>query len=132
MDFSRCTKQLINMKIIASGFLLLTVFFTSCYFDNAEDLYPSNNCDTANVTYTKVIQPIVQTNCVKSGCHLGVAPTGYDFSTYAALATVANNGKLVKAIEHTGNIPMPQNAAKLDNCTISKIKIWVANGALNN
>ncbi len=132
MDSKRRSKQLITMKNIASGFLILTVFFSSCYYDNAEDLYPSNNCDTTNVTYAKVIQPIIQTNCVKSGCHLGVTPSGFDFSTYAALATVANNGKLVIAIEHTGNIPMPRNAAKLDNCTISKIKSWVANGALNN
>ena len=121
-------KKLLPLLILLAGFY-------GCYNDNAEDLYPhitAANCDTANVTYAGVIQPVIATNCVKSGCHLGVYPTGYDLSDYSGLAAVAGNGKLVAAIEHTGPNPMPQDAPKLDDCTIAKIKKWVTEGAQDN
>lgn len=124
-----------NRKSIFLILLLLPAFLYGCYNRNAEDLYPAtggNNCDTSNVTYASVIKPIIEANCAKSGCHLGATYTGYDLSSYAGLATVANNGKLVAAIEHTGPDPMPQDAAKLDDCTISKIKKWVSAGAPDN
>lgn len=114
--------------------VLLPILMYGCYNDNAEDLYPSDNsnCDTTNITYTSVIKPIIEANCALSGCHLGIASTGYDFSTHTGLATVAGNGRLIAAIEHTGPDPMPQGAAKLDDCTITKIKKWVSDGAPDN
>lgn len=105
---------------------------TGCYNDNREELYPITSCDTANVTYAAVVKPIIDSKCATSGCHLGTAPSGYDLSSYAMVASVANNGKLVAAIEHTGPSPMPKGLPKLDDCTIAKIKIWVNAGAPNN
>lgn len=123
------------IKTTISLLFISSLLLYGCYNDNAEDLYPTpigGNCDTTNVTYSAVIKPIVETNCALAGCHLEAYPTGYDFSSHAGLAFVAKQGKLIPAIEHTGSNPMPQNAAKLDDCTIAKIKKWVNDGAPNN
>ncbi|HTN46242.1 MAG TPA: hypothetical protein VL098_07820 [Flavipsychrobacter sp.] len=123
-----------NKKTILLALAILPLLLYGCYNDNSEDLYPSNTgtCDTAAVTYTAVIKPIMDAKCATSGCHLGASATGYDLSTHAGLATVAGNGRLIPAIEHTGSNPMPQGSAKLDDCTIAKIKKWVNDGSLNN
>ena len=128
-------KYMNHKKNIFLTLLLLPVLLYGCYNRNAEDLYPAlvgNGCDTTAVTYTTVIKPIMDAHCATSGCHLGATYTGYDLSGYTGIANLANNGKLVAAIEHTGPNPMPQGAPKLDDCTISKIKIWINAGALNN
>lgn len=120
-------------KNIFIAFPLLLAFFYGCYNDNAEDLYPSTTgCDTSSVTYAGTVKPIMDASCATSGCHQGVSPTGYDLSTYAGVLAVAQNGELVESIEQTGSNPMPQGAAKLDDCAIAKIRTWVNNGAPNN
>src|SRR5688572_17078983 len=115
-----------NKTALLLPFILVLIY--GCYNDNSEDLYPNtgSNCDTAITTYTAVIKPIIDANCAVSGCHIGTAATGYDFTTYSGFASVANNGKLVAAIEHTGPNPMPRGKPKLDDCTINKIKRWVS------
>ncbi|MBK0402359.1 hypothetical protein I5M27_05145 [Adhaeribacter sp. BT258] len=91
----------------------------------------TNACDTASVTYSAVIKPLVQTNC--SGCHNNsLASGGYNFSTHSGLAVAANNGKLVGAVSHAAGFkPMPQGG-KLTDCQIAQIRKWVSLGALNN
>lgn len=82
-------------------------------------------CDTINITYKGSVFPILQQYCLN--CHSGSAPSGnLDFNDYNQLAYVAQTGVLLAAIRHeNGYVPMPQNAAKLDDCTIAKIAIWV-------
>jgi hypothetical protein len=122
-------KLLLVMSVVLVGFV-------SCYKDNAEDMYPAGSsgggCDTTNTGFSTVIQPIINAKCATSGCHLGSAATGYDLSDYHGVAAVANSGKLLNAINHTGGQPMPKDQPKLDNCTIAKITKWVNNGAQDN
>ncbi|MFC5269741.1 hypothetical protein [Adhaeribacter terreus] len=91
----------------------------------------TSTCDTASVTYSAVIKPLVQNNC--SGCHNNsLASGGYNFSTHAGLVVAVNNGRLVGAVSHAaGFVPMPQGG-KLTDCQVSQIKKWVNFGALNN
>ena len=127
---------MINRKKTLLVLALLPAFLYGCYNDNAEDLYPStapgSACDTANITYSASIKPIIDAKCAIPGCHQTAMPTGYDLSSHAGLTVVANNGRLIPAIDHTGPNPMPQGAPKLDDCSITKIKKWVAMGAPNN
>ena len=84
-------------------------------------------CDTANVTYTNFVKPLVQAKC--QGCHGNTNPSaGINLSTYATAKPIAQNGKLVGAITRTSNW-MPKNGQKLDDCTILKITTWVNQGA---
>ncbi|HKJ41202.1 MAG TPA: hypothetical protein VKA27_03870 [Sunxiuqinia sp.] len=121
--------------------LFFTAFFTSCYYDNEERLYPNidsstnSNCDTTKVTLSQSVMPILQSRCLS--CHgksvangLG---SGVNLETYSELVKYVHNGQLEGAINHSpGYIGMPQGASKLDDCSINKITAWINRGALND
>ena len=119
--------------------LFFTAFFTSCYYDNQERLYPtvdsSTNCDTTNVTLSQSVMPILQSRCLS--CHgkstangLG---SGVNLETYSELTKWVKNGQLEGAINHApGYIAMPQGSSKIDDCSINKITAWINRGALND
>lgn len=116
-----------------SAFLLV---LSSCYKDNAEDMYPGSggsSCDTTNVTFAATIKPVLDARCATAGCHAGAATTGIDLSTHSGAAAVASSGQLLDAINQNGQAAaMPQGQPKLDDCTIAKITKWVNDGAPNN
>jgi mono/diheme cytochrome c family protein len=125
------------MKQISSWIMLLflSVAFFSCSYDNEEDLYGNEICDTSSVTYSKTIKPVLTANCYS--CHsTSNAPSfgsGIKLENYDDLMVQVNNGKLVGAITHSPGYPaMPQGGAKLDDCPIEKIVTWINNGAPNN
>ena len=82
-------------------------------------------CDTVNITYPGTVFPILQAKCLT--CHSGSQPAGgLDFTNYEQLAFVAQNGALLGALRHeAGYSPMPKDGGQLDDCTISKIEIWI-------
>jgi hypothetical protein len=121
--------------------LLLTVlvaaFLAGCYYDNEEYLYPKLDtaCDTLNVTLSKTILPILQTNCLR--CHNATeyAASGgnINLEDYNTISALAVGGVLFQAItQDPRQVPMPKDGTKLDTCSITKIKIWIDHGALNN
>ena len=91
-----------------------------------------NNCDTANVTFTKHISPIIQNYC--QGCHSGSSPSGgILLSNFNEIKLRVQSGELLGTIKHiNGFVPMPYNQAKLDPCLINQIEIWINEGALDN
>lgn len=103
-----------------------------CYYDVEEDLYPEGTCVTENQSYANDIVPILQTNCYV--CHAqNIGLGNVILEGYANLKVYADNSKLVGVINHDSRFPaMPQGAAKLSTCNISKIEQWVADGAPNN
>lgn len=105
---------------------------TSCYYDNAEDLYPSKPCVTDNMSLQNNIQPILERNCYV--CHSAAANNGnVTLEGYNQLIQYVNSGKLLGAIRHqSGFSPMPQNASRLIDCDIAKIEKWIEDGAPNN
>ncbi|MDP4289624.1 MAG: hypothetical protein Q8908_00930 [Bacteroidota bacterium] len=106
----------------------------SCYYDNEVYLYGNGSgavCDTATVTYSATIAPIMASNC--NSCHTASSGNGVITSDYNNLKTIVNNGKLLKSVNWTaGAIQMPLGGQKLPTCTLAKINKWVDNGALNN
>lgn len=89
-------------------------------------------CDTSNVTYSETVSLIIQTNCL--GCHnTSATGGGIILNSYSTVKEQVNNGKLWGAINwNSGYQPMPQNAAQLSDCDISRIGIWIDEGAPNN
>ncbi|SFC74989.1 hypothetical protein SAMN05421780_10973 [Flexibacter flexilis DSM 6793] len=85
-------------------------------------------CDTASVTYTSSISPIIDQSCIS--CHAAAEPSsGISLSNYAQVKTYVDNGKLLGAVLHqSGYQPMPQTGT-LTNCEIKKIRNWVNLGA---
>ena len=92
----------------------------------------ANDCETDNVSFADLIQPILTTNCL--GCHKGNAPSGgIDLSKYEGLKIVADNGKLYGAVSWTTGFPsMPQGGQQLSSCHIDQIKSWIDAGAPDN
>lgn len=113
---------------------ILLIILPGCYYDNKENLYAPQGggaaCDTASVTYSGKIQPIMTASCI--GCHSGSnASGGFALETHAGVA--AASGRLLGAIKHsTGYSAMPQNASKLGDCQIAQIEKWLNSGAPNN
>lgn len=119
------------MKPLTILLALTSLFIAGCYYDNEEDLYPSN-CNTDNMSYATDVAPIISVNCLV--CHSTASNLGnVRLEGYTALKTYVDNGKLLGAIKHqSGFSAMPQNAPKLSSCNIAKIEQWVADGALDN
>jgi hypothetical protein len=123
-------KKPIFKKVFAAFFIVIAA--TGCYYDKEEILYPQS-CDTATVTYSASVAPILSASCV-NGCHSGASPSGgISLITYADVKTQVNNGKLWGAVSHAaGYSPMPKNSSKLSSCSLAKIKKWIDAGAPNN
>ena len=114
------------------------IFFSSCYYDKKDQIYPqatTTTCDTTNVTYAAVVAPILTANC--AGCHASSVASrngaGIVLDNYTSVKPYVTNKQLLNSILQNGIVPsMPLNAAKLDACTIGKISAWINKGALNN
>ena len=122
-------------KILFIGLSMLLL--SACYYDKKDQVYPQaavSTCDTANITYTITVTTVLNANC--NNCHGANANTlgaGIVLNSYATVKPYITNGRLVNSILQNGNAsPMPKNMAKMDNCSINKIILWVNKGALNN
>jgi len=106
--------------------------FSSCYYDKAELLATTADCDTTKVTYSITILPIIKTNC--EACHSGGSPSGNVLlSNYTEIKAAAENESLMGTIKHkTGWSPMPKGGNNLSDCDIRKLEIWIKNGEPNN
>jgi len=126
-------KILIALPVLT---LLCGVIMVSCSKSNEVELSQGNNggsvCDTVNMTFTANVVPILRANCYS--CHgNGNVNAGVTLDSYAGVSTQVQNGNLLAAITHTGNVtPMPYQLPKLSECDINKIKDWINRGALNN
>ncbi len=89
----------------------------------------STVASATTVSYATDIAPILQANCIKSGCHNG--DNGAD-KNWSVFANVQSNAQNIKT--RTGNKSMPQDIAPtgLPQAQIDLIACWVDSGALNN
>lgn len=114
--------------------LLVVVLLGSCYYDNREELYPGQGCDTANVKYSTFIKPMMDAKCV--GCHNDGNPSGgVKLNTYAGVQAVALSGQLygvLTGIPPYASVMMPPGGPKWPECDINKVKSWINKGAPNN
>jgi hypothetical protein len=109
-----------------------------CYYDNEEELYPASaECNTENMSFDGDIWPVINASC--TGCHSGANPSGgislqnYSDVNAAAQIDPGNYGSLYGVVSHaSGNSPMPKNSDKLPDCTVTQIKAWIDQGALDN
>lgn len=104
-------------------------YFPSCSKESADRL--AGACDTTNVSYAQIVS-ILQSNCYV--CHNGANSfSGIDLTTYDDLRVQVDNGDLVNAVSHTGNVtPMPYQLPMLPSCEVNTIAAWVHQGAPNN
>jgi mono/diheme cytochrome c family protein len=121
----------IFLYTIVTGIISLSI--TGCYYDKAELIYAQQpTCDTAGMTYTKNIAPIIQANCYS--CHAGTASGsfGINLDSYTSLRAMARSGELLNRLTTTDlSERMPKGGGKLPDCDIAKINAWIQNGTPN-
>jgi hypothetical protein len=123
------------MKKNISALILFIIIICSCYYDSEEDLYPviSNNCDTTNVTYTNSIVPLLQNNCLSCHSNINAASQGGNVRLQDYTDVNSNKTIVLNSLKHlSGASPMPKGGAKLKDCLIRQVEIWINNGAPNN
>ena len=124
------------MKRLLPAFLLFTVMsitLLSCYYDNEEALYPvlSSSCDTANVTFSAKIAPILANNCLSCHSNATAASAGNNIRLQDYTDVKARVTAVAGSIKQTGSYsPMPKNGGKLNACSITQFDIWVPKGPL--
>lgn len=126
-----------ELKFMKHSLIIIMLFVSllqaGCYYDKHDVLNPASaTCDTAIVTYSGSISPVLAANC--TGCHSGAnAPLNIRLDVYSNVNVQALNGSLLGAVTHSaGFSPMPKNGTKLSDCNISKIAKWIEAGAPNN
>lgn len=92
----------------------------------------STGCDTLNITFSATIQPLLNNYC--KGCHNSTLQSGgFSYETHGGVLAAVNSGRFLGALKHqAGFSPMPKGGAKLTDCQIRQIEIWIAEGSLNN
>jgi hypothetical protein len=121
-------------RLILPAIILSFIFFSSCYYDSEEALYPSysNTCDTSNVTFSGTITTILNNSCWS--CHsnstAGTWGNNIRLESYSDVSSQINT--IIPAINHIGNKPMPKNSSKLPVCSLNQFDIWVRIGMPNN
>ena len=123
-------------------FLLVTFFaffFYGCYKDNQQELYDfvknisnnpnsSSSCDTTNITFSGMINPIIQQNCIV--CHgSSYAITGGGISLQTGTDVAGNRAKIAVVITSTSNPMPPGGNNPLSSCQIKQIQMWINYGA---
>jgi hypothetical protein len=119
--------------VLAGAALLICFFISACTYHSKDVQYPANSCDTASVTYSKSIVPLFSQHCYS--CHSGSASNGngVKLDVYNSAKAYALFGSMLQMVNHQpGFVAMPKDAAKLSDCNIATIRIWIEAGAPNN
>ena len=101
---------------------------------------PVSISESDTISFNSVIQPILTSDCLGSGCHSvsgGIPPfleegLAYDNLIYGNYVDTANpeSSILYVRISASSNIMPP--AGKLPELEIQQILVWIKQGALNN
>ena len=118
-----------NFFALLLGSLVLS---SGCTYNNEEELYPIDTCDTTHVTYSGTIAPIIMQNCFE--CHNAGSPiSGIPLEGYQNLKNMVDAGRVIGALRHQPGFSfMPKDRPSLPECEILKIEKWVSEGAPDN
>jgi hypothetical protein len=113
-----------RLLIISVIIIIFSLYFSSCYYDNEEVLYPVFGCDSINVTYNKNISKIMDGYC--TGCHNeSYSEAGVILTTYENVK--ANNAQINDAIKHQGPKSSMPPGGQLNECMILQWDLWRKN-----
>lgn len=124
-----------NLNRLFNGFAIISSMFllSSCYYDNAEELYPQKvDCDTSSVSYSTVIVPFLEQAC--NSCHNTQTPLGgINLEDFNQVKQTGNNGSLVGSMKQNPNYSiMPPSGEKMPDCNILQVETWINDGMPNN
>lgn len=112
--------------VFGTIFSILLPMVTDC---TSEDIERDECIENPNVSFQNEIKPILETNCIKSGCHNGDNGADLNWSVFANVQAKAQQIKI-----RTTNKTMPLDLVPdgLPDEQIKLIACWVNQGAKNN
>lgn len=112
---------------------LLSVIFSmglsACYYDKEELLYPNTDCNTATVSFSRDVFPILQTRCATPGCHVQGGGSSMLFENYTQIKASVQSGKFNDRVIVQQNMPPGQPLSK---CQLDFLKAWIEKGSPDN
>ncbi|MFC2151098.1 hypothetical protein ACFLSE_01110 [Bacteroidota bacterium] len=122
------------LKYILVGKVLILTFiinyFSSCTYDNEEDLLKDFQCDTVGIVYNDLTY-IFSDNC--ADCHNETLfYRDIKMNTIENVRISINTDRVLPAIKHEGQYKMPFERPKLSDCDIEKIEAWINAGMPEN
>lgn len=118
------------MRFTTLSYILLgTTVIAGCYYDKEELLYPGAVCETTGVTWSTMVQPLIQARCATSGCHVSGGLGPGDFTQYANVKAKVDDGRFQAEVIQAGSMPP---SGRLAPCDIQKLQVWIDAGAPNN
>ena len=120
----------------------ISLFFISalysCTFQNEEDYFGEPICDSTKINRDNLYVDYEDLTYIFTGicasCHNSetTLKPGIVMDTYEDVVKSINTGKVLPAIKHVGSYKMPYNQAKLSDCEIQKITVWIEKGMPKN
>src|SRR6185503_20919981 len=101
-----------SLIIMKKGVLLIClglVLAVSCKRSNLNNI----DCSKISSGYSENIKPIIEGNCLSSGCHNAGSVNG-DFTTYEGLKAKADNGTIDSKVIKNKTMP-PSKSLPIDN-----------------
>lgn len=144
MDIKIKSTRIKRLGLLLSTVLVMSAIAVSCGDDPASTTMEP----IEDVSFSADVQPIFNGSCGGSGCHVGSTQNGVNLSSYAQVmnsvgqqygteiveAGEPDQSPLVDKIEPSPDHGerMPLGRAPLDDQQIEKIRVWIAEGALEN
>ena len=128
------------MKKVFSLLIIAASFLSACYYDNFKELNPFIEeavCDTASsktISFAAQVVPILQNQCSTGNASCHNASSGRNLSTHTGVINTYSGAKLLSSIIWDGNASqMPKGSgAKIDDCSIKTIELWINQGREDN
>jgi hypothetical protein len=99
--------------------------------EGAKNVVCSSSIDTTNITFSKTINPLLQTNCV--GCHkAGSVSGGVLLDSYANVKGYIDNKKIWGSINFINGYAAMPPSQKMNDCQLVIVKKWIDAGAKND
>ena len=120
-----------------SLFALLVVFsFTFWQCAKDKGVLPAGsaltNCDTTtNITYTGIIDSIINLKCATPSCHAPGGTGNGDFTTYAGLKAKVDDGTFRNRVLVTKDMPSTSSGIIMSDCDLKRLEAWINKGAPN-
>lgn len=113
-----------------SSVLLVFLGITACTKDNISPTTP--NCSSLMASYVNDIQPIMNSSCAISGCHVAGFSSG-DFTNYSGLKAKVDDGTVNNRTIVQMNMP-PANSTgpTLTTAQLDLLNCWIEAGAPEN
>lgn len=122
-----------NLWVIAWLLIGVVVILSEgCYYDNAEDLYPTDTVfvqDTGGIiSWNNRVKPIIDNNCATAGCHAANNSVRQPLTTHAEVKNAIENWSLQSRVE-SGSMPPAGSLSEADKAALLD---WIDEGYPNN